>query len=463
MPGTTTMPAIWAQGSEAVHRPVVVIGGGQAGLSMSWWLTHRGIDHVVIERDRVATEWRNRRWDSFCLVTPNWQCRLPGFSYPGDDPDGFIVRDEIVRYLEKFVASFDPPLVEGVSATRLRGRADGTFEIRCEMSGGDRGTITADQVVIATGPYQVPRIPRMAERVPEGILQLHSSQYKNSATLPEGAVLVVGTGQSGCQIAEDLHIDGRTVHLATGTAPRVARWYRGRDAVAWLDDMGTYTRGIDEFADADAVRFRANHYVTGRDGGHDIDLRVFAEEGMALHGRLTGISNGRLTFGRDLRPNLDGADAVSESIKDSIDAYIEKAGIDAPVEARYVPVWEPGPEADNPSDLDLKAAGITTVIWSTGYGRDDRWIELPIFNGRGYPTHDRGVTSQPGVYFIGLPWQYTWGSGRFAGVAADAEHLAKEIVSTRRSAVATGLHWLAGTPQETYLVDDDWSAPRTVA
>ena len=425
---------------------------------MSWWLTHRGIDHVVLERDRVATEWRNRRWDSFCLVTPNWQCQLPGFAYSGDDPDGFIVRDEIVQYLQMYAASFDPPLVEGVSATRLRGRKDGTFEI-----GTDRGTLTADQVVIATGPYQVPRIPRMAERIPDAITQLHSSAYRNAAQLPEGAVLIVGTGQSGCQIAEDLHLEGRSVHLATGSAPRVARFYRGRDVVAWLDDMGTYTRGIDQFADADAVRFRANHYGTGRDGGHDLDLRAFAREGMALHGRLTGVSNGRLTFGRDLRANLDGADAVSESIKDSIDAWIAGQGVEAPVEARYVPLWEPGPEAENPPDLDLASAGITSIIWSTGYGRDDRWIELPIFNGRGYPTHDRGVTSQPGLYFLGLPWQYTWGSGRFAGVAADAEHLARQIVATRRSTVATGLHWLAGTPQDTYPVDDDWSAPRTVA
>ncbi len=440
------------------HRSVVVIGGGQAGLSMSWWLTHRGIDHVVLERDRVGTEWRNRRWDSFCLVTPNWQCRLPGFAYAGDDPDGFIVRDEIVQYLEKYAASFDPPLVEGVAATRLRGRGDGTFEIAT-----DGGTLTADQVVVATGPYQVPRIPRMAERIPDAITQLHSSAYKNPEQLPEGAVLVVGTGQSGCQIAEDLHLAGRSVHLATGSAPRVARFYRGRDVVAWLDDMGTYTRGIDRFADADAVRFRANHYVTGRDGGHDIDLRRFALEGMALHGRLTRVSNGRLSFGPDLRAHLDGADAVSESIKDSIDAWIAAQGVDAPVQARYVPVWEPGPEAENPPDVDLAAAGITSIIWSTGYGRDDRWIELPIFNGRGYPTHDRGVTSQPGLYFLGLPWQYTWGSGRFAGVAADAEHLARQIVATRRSTVATGLHWLAGTPQDTYPVDDDWAAPRTVA
>jgi putative flavoprotein involved in K+ transport len=442
---------------EGAHYPVVVVGGGQAGLATSWQLTSRGLDHVVLEADRVGSEWRNRRWDSFCLVTPNWQCRLPGFPYSGPDGDGFMLRDEIVAYLEGYAHSFDVPLAEGTRATSLEQSAQG-FTLTT-----DAATVTADQVVLATGPYQRPKIPRFAERLPDGVQQVHSSQYRNPSQLNEGEVLVVGTGQSGCQIAEDLHLAGRTVHLATGTAPRVARWYRGRDVVAWLDDMGTYTRGIDQFDDADAVRFRANHYVTGRDGGHDIDLRAFAVQGMALHGRLTGISNGRLTFGPDLRSNLDNADQVSESIKDSIDAYIEKAGIDAPVEDRYVPVWEPGPEAEDPADLSLEDAGITTVIWSTGYGRDDRWIELPIFNGRGYPTHDRGVTSQPGLYFIGLPWQHTWGSGRFAGVAADAEHLAKKIVATRRSAVATGLHWLAGTPQETYPTDDDWSAPRTVA
>ena len=451
---------------DGTHHPVVVIGGGQAGLSMSWFLAREGIEHLVLERDRVATEWRTRRWDTFCLVTPNWQCRLPGFGYDGPDPDGFMVRDEIVGYLEKFAASFDAPLVEGVAATGLRGRPDGSFAIVTE-----RGTLTADQVVVATGPYQVPRVPRMAERLPDTVTQLHSSEYRNPDRLPEGAVLVVGTGQSGCQIAEDLHLAGRTVHLATGTAPRVARFYRGRDCVAWLSDMGTYTKGIDRFADVEAVRHRTNHYVTGRDGGRDIDLRRFALEGMRLHGRLLGIAHGRLRFAGDLRSNLDGADAVAEGIKDSIDAWIEAQGIEAPVEERRAPVWEPGPEAEDPAELDL--AGISTVIWSTGFGRDNRWIELPIFDGRGYPTHERGVTSRPGLYFLGLPWQYTWGSGRFSGVADDAEHLLRAIVEVRRrGAPADGLLWLAGTPTSTFpeaarkdmgLADEDWVAPRTVA
>ena len=447
---------------DGTHRAVVVIGGGQAGLSMSWWLCSRGIDHVVLEAQRAGHEWHDRRWDTFCLVTPNWQCALPGFGYDGDDPDGFMVRNEIEDYLDRFVASFGPPLVEGVRATGLRARAGGTFEVRT-----DAGTLTADQVVIATGPYQVPRTPRMAERLPDHVVQVHSGDYRNPEQLPEGAVLVVGTGQSGCQIAEDLHLAGRTVHLATGTAPRVARFYRGRDCVAWLADMGTYTKGIDKFDDTDAVRFRTNHYVTGRDGGRDIDLRRFALEGMRLHGRLVGLANGRARFAPDLRPNLDGADAVAESIKDAIDGWITAQGIDAPVEERRAPVWEPGPEAEDPAELDLAAAGITSVIWSTGFGRDHRWIELPIFDGRGYPTHERGVTSQPGLYFLGLPWQFTWGSGRFSGVADDAEHLLGEILRTRRSTVTDGLAWLAGTPSSTYpeadLADDDWTAPRTVA
>ena len=447
---------------EGTHRSVVVVGGGQAGLSVSWWLTRQGIDHLVLEASSAGHEWQDRRWDSFCLVTPNWQCALPGFGYDGPDPDGFMVRDEITAYLRRFVTSFGPPLVEGVRATGLRARED-RFEI-----GTDHGALTADQVVVATGPYQVARTPRLAERLPDQLVQVHSSAYRNPEQLPEGAVLVIGTGQSGCQIAEDLHLAGRTVHLATGTAPRVARFYRGRDCVAWLSEMGTYTKGVDQFPDVDAVRHRTNHYVTGRDGGRDIDLRRFALEGMELHGRLLGIANGRLRFAGDLRANLDGADAVAEGIKDSIDAWIAAQGIDAPVEERRRPVWEPGPEADDPAELDLAAAGITSVVWATGYGRDDRWIELPIFDGRGYPTHDRGVTSQPGLYFIGLPWQYTWGSGRFSGVASDAEHVVDRILATRHdAAVADGLHWLAGTPTSTFPTgpadDPDWVAPRSAS
>ncbi len=435
-----------AQIVDGTHRSVVVVGGGQAGLATSWHLTQQGVDHLVLEADRVGSEWRERRWDSFCLVTPNWQCRLPGFPYAGPAPDGFMVRDEIVTYLEDYVRSYDVPLVEGVQATSLEPLTDGvrTTSLDGRPDQGFRittsaGTLTADQVVVATGPYQRPRIPRIAERLPSSIHQLHSSQYKNPSQLPPGEVVVVGTGQSGCQIAEDLHLAGRIVHLATGSAPRVARFYRGLDVVAWLDRMGYYAKGIDEFDDADAVRFRVNHYVTGRDGGRDIDLRKFAREGMRLYGRLVDIQ-GALCFADDLRANLDHADAVSEGIKDSIDAFITAQGLDAPEEPRYQPVWEP---AATPRSLELQ--GISAIIWSTGFRRDDSWIRVPVFDGRGYPTHRRGVTSVPGLYFVGLPWQHTWGSGRFGGVADDAAYLTERILAHR---MQYGVRWIAGAPPQ---------------
>ncbi|MCA2217167.1 MSMEG_0569 family flavin-dependent oxidoreductase [Jidongwangia harbinensis] len=426
----------------SAHHAVAVVGGGQAGLSMSWYLRQRGVDHVVFERDRIGHEWRDRRWDSFCLVTPNWQCRLPGFRYDGDDPDGFMAGAEVVDYLERYAASFEPPVAEGVTVTRLRRSTTGVFHLTTSA-----GPCTADQVVVATGPYHDPAVPRIAERLPAGVVQLHSSQYRAPDRLPPGAVLVVGTGQSGCQIAEDLHLAGRQVHLAVGSAPRAARRYRGRDTLAWLEDMGHYARGIDEFADADAVRLRANHYMTGRGGGRDIDLRAFARDGMRLYGRLRTVDGPAVTFGDGLRADLDNADAVADGIKDAIDRWIDGRGIDAPAEARYVPVWQPGAPV---GAIDLAAEGVTAVVWATGYHRDHRWIEVPVFDGRGYPTHERGVTSCPGLYFLGLPWQYTWGSGRFAGVARDAEHLCAAITATRRRQVTEGVSWLAGTPTETY-------------
>jgi putative flavoprotein involved in K+ transport len=441
---------------EGMNCPVAVVGGGQAGLSMSYCLTQRGIDHVVLERDRIGREWQERRWDSFCLVTPNWQCQLPAFPYTGHDPDGFMARDEIVRYIEDYVKSFSPPVIEGVAATRLRRDRRGRY-----LVGTSRGELIAEQVVLATGPYQVPLIPRLADRLPDELAQLHSSQYRNPDQLPRGEVLVVGTGQSGCQIAEDLHLAGRRVHLAVGSAPRVARFYRGRDVVAWLDALGYYRKAVDEFADADAVRFRVNHYVTGRGGGRDIDLRAFARDGMRLYGRLTAVSNTTasgttLHFAPDLAKNLDNADAVSESIKDSIDSFIDSRRIDAPPQARYTPVWTPKSE---PTQVDLGDTGITSVIWSTGFGRDDRWIEIPVFDGRGYPTHDRGVTSSPGLHFLGLPWQHTWGSGRLSGVAEDAAYLTERITTGPDHLY----RWIAGTSTSTFPRDDEWVVPRTVA
>jgi putative flavoprotein involved in K+ transport len=411
------------------RRTVAVIGGGQAGLAMSYCLKERGIDHAVFERDRMASEWRDRRWDSFCLVTPNWQCQLPGGPYRGSDPFGFMKKDEIVRYLEDYAASFQPPLFEGVKVTALRRGGAGTFELETSL-----GPFVADYVVVATGGYHVPALPRMAERVPEGVLQMHSCDYKNAQSLPEGDVLVVGSGQSGCQIAEDLHLIGRRVHLCVGGAPRTARRYRGKDVVEWLDEMGHYRLPVHEHPLGERVRKNANHYVTGRDGGRDIDLRKFALEGMRLHGRLTGVSGGVLEFADDLKHNLDRADEVSENIKRGIDKFIGERGVEAPTEPPYVPVWSP----DAPTrSLDLGVAGIRTIIWTTGFRSDYGWVEVPVSDGKGYPRHERGVTAAEGLYFLGLPWQYTWGSGRFSGVAQDAAFLADRIESRVTHAMAS--------------------------
>jgi putative flavoprotein involved in K+ transport len=405
------------------HLPVIIIGGGQSGLSMSWHLTQRGIGHLLLERSELGHSWRNERWDTFCLVTPNWQCNLPDYPYAGADPHGFMLREDIVRYMDGFIARARPPAREGVTVTRLRPREGGGFAL--ETSDGD---FTADQVVIATGGYHDPIIPDHAAGLAPEIMQLTAANYRTPSALPPGAALVVGTGQSGCQIAEDLHLEGRQVHLCVGDAPRVARRYRGRDVVEWLHLMGYYDIAVDEHPLREGVRDNTNHYVTGRDGGRDIDLRVRALEGMRLYGRLDGVRDGHLLFGAGLRDKLDAADAVRERINRSIDAYIARERIDAPAEGAYVPPWQP--EEPPVRSLDYRAAGITAVVWCIGFRSNFRWVELPLFDGGGRPLHHRGVTSVPGVFFLGLPWLHTWGSGRFSGVARDAGYLAERIAAS---------------------------------
>ncbi len=405
------------------HYPVIIIGGGQAGLSMSYCLKERGVEHLIFEKNRLGESWRSNRWDSFCLVTPNWQCKLPGFPYSGNDPDGFMKKDEIVAYIEAYAQSFQPPIQEGVTVTRLAQDEAGRFVVATST-----GDYLADQVVVATGGYQVPTVPRIAERLPLTMSQLLSSDYKSPELIGAGEVLVVGSGQSGCQIAEDLHIAGRRVHLCVGGAPRTARRYRGKDVVAWLHEMGYYDKPIHEHPLKERVRAKANHYVTGRDGGRDIDLRKLATEGMLLYGRLKDITGSWLRFADDLKQNLDQADAVAESIKTTIDKFIDSRRIEAPKEERYRQVWEP---SDPVLELNCAAANIKTIIWSVGYGTDYRWIEVPIFDGKGYPAHQRGVTTVPGLYFLGLPWQYTWGSGRFSGVTRDAIFIADYMEARR--------------------------------
>jgi putative flavoprotein involved in K+ transport len=403
------------------HHRVVIVGAGQAGLSLSHCLKQRAIEHVLFEKDRAMHTWRTQRWDSFCLVTPNWQCRLPGYEYRGPDPHGFMKKDEILRYLDGFRSAVDAPLREGVEVLRVAPAPDGGFDISTRD-----GDCRADQVVVASGGYTRPIVPRSAERLPAQVLQLHSAQYRNSQSLPDGTVLVVGSGQSGAQIAEDLHLAGRQVVLAVGDAPRCARFHRGRDVVDWLADMGYYDMPVQNHPLREGVRDNTNHYVTGRDGGRDIDLRRFALEGMQLVGPLAGVDGDTLHFEPRLAAALDQADSVYNSINASIDKYIDQRRLAAPPGRPYVPVWRP---AEERSTLSLSAAGITSVIWCVGYTPDFGWLDAPVFNGRGHPQHLRGVTRQPGLYFLGLPWLHTWGSGRFSGVARDAQHLAECIAA----------------------------------
>lgn len=410
--------------------PVVVIGGGQAGLSVSYYLKQKRLKHVVLEQGRIADSWRTKRWDNFCLVTPNWQCQLPAFPYAGSDPDGFMLKDEIVGYVEAFARSFEPPVREGVSVREVvRDRHGYLLET-------SQGRLLADQVVVAVGAYHRPSVPEGASEIHADILQLSPSNYRNSEGLPPGAVLVVGSGQSGCQIAEDLHLAGRKVHLCLGDAPRSPRKYRGKDVVTWLDELKYYDTPIDVHPDVDMVRNKTNHYLTGRDGGREIDLRAFALEGMQLYGFMQSIAGELLNFAPDVKQRLDAADATYNGIRNLIDKYIAENGIDAPLEPAYVPPWQP---STSPTSLNLRSAGITSIIWSLGYRHDFGFIKVPVFDERGYPRYQRGVTESLGLYFIGLPWLHTWGSGRFGGVALDASYLCDQIavLSERRQHAAS--------------------------
>ena len=400
---------------------VVIVGGGQAGLCISHYLQKAGIDHVVLEKESELTHaWRQKRWDNFTLVTPNWQCLLPDHPYNGNNPDGFMKKNEIVEYLDSFIEKLNPPALLNVQVTHVAKVAPQQFEIETNL-----GKTTAKQLVVAAGGYHTPIYPKLSETLPENVLVIHSEQYFNVDQLPEGNVLVVGSGQSGAQIAEDIHLAGKKVYLSTGDAPRCARFYRGKDVVTWLFEMGYYETTVKDHRYSEEVRNSTNHYVTGRDGGRDIDLRKFALEGMQLLGRFEDFQNGQLVFRPDLNQNLKMADATYNRINASIDDYIAKNNIttDEPASV-YHPLWIPEQEITH---IDLAAENITSIIWCIGFRPDYSWIDLDIFQNNGYPMHDRGITVDSDVCFIGLPWLNTWGSGRFMDVGKDAKYIVDHI------------------------------------
>lgn len=410
------------------HVPVLIIGGGQAGLSVSWYLMQEGIEHVVLERHRKFESWRNNRWDSFCLVTPNWQCRLPGWPYKGKDPDGFMVKDEIVNYLDGFTESFNPPLREGVDVSEVTPREGGGYRIDTST-----GTMTADQVVIATGGYDNPIAPPYASDLDTSIFQMHSRDYRRPSQLPDGGTLIVGTGQSGVQIMDDFHLEGRPAHLAVGPAPRSPRKYRGRDATDWLYDAGTYAITIDRHPDPVKALTQTNHYMSGRDGGKEIDLRKYALEGVRLYGSVAGGSGTTMMFLPDLEKNLDDADRSYLGIRKQIDAWITAQAIDVPEEPPFEQVWRPAQEI---TEVDLVEAGITSIIWAIGFRPDYSWLKVDCLDQRGKPVFRRGVTDASGLYFIGLGWLNTWGSGRFLGIDEDSRYLAEQIVALQKDRLA---------------------------
>lgn len=398
----------------------VVIGGGQAGLSLSYYLAQQDREHVVLEKDRPAEAWRSKKWDSFHLVTPNWQMRLPGYEYEGDEPDGFLARDEVVRFLDDYVALFHPPLRLGVEATLVRDSEEGDG-LRVET---DVGALEASNVVVATGTFQNPKIPDSSRRIAPAVVQLHSSLYRNPEQLPPGAVLVVGSGQSGCQITEELYQSGRRVYQCTSGVGRAPRRYRGKDFTRWLDLVGMVDRTVD-MLESPAERFDPNPHVTGKDGGHTLNLHRFARDGVILLGRLENARGSKVYLADDLRQNLAAADKFAAELKKGVDKFIEKAGIDAPQEDE--PELTDGYELDAIAELDLEAAGVRSIVWATGYRYDFGLARFPIFDEFGYPRQERGVTEVPGLYFLGLHWMHTIKSGLFLGIADDAAHVAGHI------------------------------------
>jgi len=397
----------------------VIIGGGQAGLALSYCLTQKGRAHVVLEKAAQAGEaWRNGRWDSFTFVTPNWAIRLPGMGYEGRDPDGFMPRSEIVAYFERYVARYRMPVRYGVQATAVKQSGAGYV---VETNGP---TWEASNVVVATGSFQKPRIPTFSANLPGDMLQLHSGQYRNPGALPPGGVLVVGSAQSGCQIAEELYRSGRKVYLCVGGAGRVPRRYRGRDTFWWLDKTGFMDQTVEKLPSPKA-RFGPNPQISGVGGGHTLNLHQFARDGVTLLGRLQDVRDGKVFLAPNLKETLAKVDQFEVDMLKMIDGFIAKTGMGAPPET--LPELRDGYEAEVIAELDLKAAGIASVIWAMGYMFDFNLVKLPVFDEDGYPVQQRGVTEYPGLYFLGLNWLHKRKSALLIGVGDDAAYIASHI------------------------------------
>ena len=414
----------------------LVVGGGQAGLAMSEHLSNAGVPHLVLERHRIAERWRSERWDSLVANGPAWHDRFPGMEFSDIDPDAFATKERVADYFVAYAEQIDAPIRCGVEVKEVR-RNVGRPGFRVETSDG---VIEANNLVAATGPFQRPVIPAVVPEI-AGLMQIHSNAYRNPDQLPGGAVLVVGAGSSGVQIADELLQAGKRVYLSVGPHDRPPRSYRGRDFVWWLGVLGKW--------DAAALDPGTEHVtisVSGAHGGHTVDFRRLAAQGMTLVGRTESFEDGVVRFAADLADNLAQGDANYLSLLDEADAYIARNGFDLPEEPE-ARTTEPDPQcvSDPLLELDLAEAGITSIVWATGFAVDYSWLRVDAFDEDGKPKHQRGVSAEPGVYFLGLPWQSRRGSSFIWGVWHDAKFLADQISTQHKYlAYSTSVQTRAG-------------------
>ena len=402
------------------HVETLVIGAGQAGIAMSEHLTKQDQPHLVLERHRIAERWRSERWDSLVANGPAWHDRFPNMTFPDTAPGAFPPKESVADYFVAYAEQIGAPIRSGVAVTKLQKKADGQG-FRVETSAG---VIEAKNVVSATGPFQRPLIPTTVP-AESGIMQIHSNQYRNPGQLPEGAVLVAGAGSSGSQIADELNRAGRKVYLCVGPHHRPPRAYRGHDYCWWLGVLGLW--------DVEAREPGLEHVtiaVSGARGGETVDFRHFAEEGITLLGRAQTFENGVMRFAPDLAKNIAGGDANYLYVLDAADAYAAREGLDLPQEPE-ARIMRPDPDCvTNPiASLGLAEAGVTSLIWATGFALDYSWMEVDVFDAKGLPQHHKGVSTVPGLYFLGLPWLSSRGSSFIWGCWRDAAYLAQHIAA----------------------------------
>jgi putative flavoprotein involved in K+ transport len=405
----------------------IVIGAGQAGLAMSRCLTQSGVDHVLLERGRVAERWRSERWDSLRLLTPNWQSRLPGFRYQGTDPDGYMSMPEVAGFLERYARSFEAPVEEGTTVLALETGGAG-YRVTT-----DRGTWEAPSVVIATGHCDTPLVPEIARQLPDDLVQVVPTRYRNPRQLPEGGVLVVGASATGVQLADEIHASGRPVTLAVSRHTRLPRVYRGRDILWWLDAMGVFDEKADDVFDLAASRRQPSLQLVGRPDRATLDLPALEARGVRLVGRLAGAAGDRVLLADDLVAHTVAADARLARLLQRIDIFAARTGLDAGLGAPepFQPFLWPAPA---PTEIDLRDAGIRSVVWATGFRRQYPWLKLPVLDAHGEIRHEGGVTPAPGLYVIGLYFLRRRKSSFIDGVGGDAIELSAQLATYLRRA-----------------------------